>query len=121
MELRENQVLDQDETDQSFEYHKKYDQNKSGKNPYFSPEFSIVWTPLPIISAILPFIGHVGFVDINGNCFDFAGPYTVTVNDLAFGKPHKFHVLDKTKIKPGITKSNFLKISVIIIFRKSCI
>ena len=108
MDLRENQVIDQIETDESNEYTQKYDHNKSGKNPYFTPEFSIVWTPLPIISAILPFIGHVGFVDINGNCFDFAGPYTVTVNNLAFGKPHKYHVLDKKKIKPGITKSILL-------------
>ena len=43
---------------------------------------------------------------MNGNCFDFAGPYTVTVNNLAFGMPHKFHALNKNKIKKGITKSN---------------
>ncbi|MFS8010456.1 hypothetical protein Hanom_Chr14g01297311 [Helianthus anomalus] len=34
----------------------------------------IVWTPLPVISWLLPFIGHVGIGREDGVILDFAGP-----------------------------------------------
>ena len=98
MELRENEVSDVSEDVSEEDLFEKYNHNKDDKTFYFEPTFSIVWTPLPFISAICPWIGHVGFVDLKGNCFDFAGPYTITVNDLAFGKPYKYHSLDKKMI-----------------------
>ncbi len=49
----------------------------------------IVWTPLPLISWILPFIGHTGIAMSDGVIHDFAGPYTITIDDLAFGETHK--------------------------------
>ena len=51
--------------------------------------FSIVWTPLPLITWILPFIGHTGIALSNGIIHDFAGPYTISIDDLAFGETHK--------------------------------
>lgn len=56
--------------------------------------YSIVWTPLPLITWILPFIGHTGIGMSDGVLHDFAGPYTVTVDDLAFGETHKYVPLD---------------------------
>ncbi|TNV73986.1 hypothetical protein FGO68_gene16080 [Halteria grandinella] len=56
----------------------------------------IVWTPLPLISWFLPFIGHTGIGMSDGVLHDFAGPYTVTVDDLAFGETHKYVKLDIT-------------------------
>ena len=45
---------------------------------------SIVWTPLPIISWLIPLIGHMGICYSNGVIRDFAGPYVVTVNTKRF-------------------------------------
>jgi len=52
--------------------------------------FCIVWTPLPLISWLLPFIGHTGVATSHGIIHDFAGPYTVSIDDLAFGETHKY-------------------------------
>ena len=58
--------------------------------------FCIVWTPLPCITAILPFIGHTGICDSEGVIHDFSGPYSITIDDFAFGDPTKY-----TQLKPS--------------------
>lgn len=47
----------------------------------------IVWTPIPVISWVLPFVGHMGVCDSNGLIYDFAGPYFVNRGALSFGSP----------------------------------
>lgn len=47
----------------------------------------LIWTTIPIISWIIPFIGHMGITDSKSNIYDFAGDYTVQKNDFAFGNP----------------------------------
>ena len=49
--------------------------------------FSVVWTPLPLITWLLPFVGHMGITDSRGVIYDFAGPYTIGVDSFAFGEP----------------------------------
>jgi transmembrane protein 222 len=49
----------------------------------------IVWTPLPLISWVLPFIGHTGIGGSDGVLHDFQGPYSIGIDDLAFGETHK--------------------------------
>ena len=49
--------------------------------------FCVVWTPLPLITWILPFIGHMGIADSRGVIYDFAGPFTIGVDSFAFGEP----------------------------------
>jgi len=39
--------------------------------------FSLVWGPLPLISWLIPFVGHLGICDSEGRVHDFAGPYTI--------------------------------------------
>ena len=56
--------------------------------------FALVWTPLPLISWLLPCIGHLGICDSTGAVHDFQGPYAIGVDDMAFGKPTRFVVLD---------------------------
>jgi hypothetical protein len=56
-----------------------------------------VWTPLPLITWILPFIGHTGIGTSEGVLHDFAGPYYIGVDDLAFGETHKYIQLDVTE------------------------
>lgn len=47
----------------------------------------IVWTPIPVITWVLPFVGHMGVCDSNGLIYDFAGPYFVNRGALSFGSP----------------------------------
>ena len=49
--------------------------------------YSIVWTPIPIITWVLPFVGHMGVCSSDGTIHDFAGPYYISVGNLAFGSP----------------------------------
>ena len=73
---------------------------ESGIFPY-----CIVWTPIPIITYIIPSIGHSGIGDSNGIIHDFAGSFFVSVNNFAFGKPTKYFKLELTKQE----KSNYDK------------
>ena len=56
--------------------------------------YCIVWTPLPLITWIIPFIGHTGICNSQGVIHDFAGPYYVSEDDMAFGQPTKYVWLD---------------------------
>lgn len=56
--------------------------------------FSIVWTPIPFLTYLFPFLGHMGIGDSEGLIHDFSGPYTISIDDMAFGKPTKFLQLD---------------------------
>lgn len=40
----------------------------------------LVWGPLPVITWLLPFIGHLGVADSEGKIHDFAGPYTIGID-----------------------------------------
>lgn len=44
------------------------------------------WTPIPIVTWLVPFIGHMGVCTSEGVILDFAGPYFVSVDNLAFGR-----------------------------------
>ena len=59
--------------------------------------FCIVWTPIPCISWFLPCIGHSGACESNGIIHDFSGPYYVSTDDMAFGNPTKFVILELTQ------------------------
>ena len=39
----------------------------------------IVWTPIPVLTWLFPFIGHMGIARTDGVIRDFAGPYYVSV------------------------------------------
>uniref|UniRef100_A0A1J3DFM0 Protein REVERSION-TO-ETHYLENE SENSITIVITY1 n=1 Tax=Noccaea caerulescens TaxID=107243 RepID=A0A1J3DFM0_NOCCA len=57
----------------------------------------IVWTPLPVVSWLAPFIGHVGLCREDGVILDFSGSNFITVDDFAFGPPARYLQLDRTK------------------------
>ncbi|GKA96964.1 RTF1 homolog-like protein [Tanacetum coccineum] len=57
----------------------------------------IVWTPLPVVSWLLPFIGHVGIGREDGVIVDFAGPCFVCVDNFAFGAVTRYIQIDKGK------------------------
>ena len=56
--------------------------------------YCIVWTPIPCFTWVFPSIGHAGICNSKGIIYDFAGPYCVSVDNMAFGKPTKYVLLD---------------------------
>ena len=56
--------------------------------------FAIVWCPLPGITSLLPVVGHMGICDSRGVVMDFAGPYCIGVDQMAFSKPFLYCALD---------------------------
>ncbi|XP_045602029.1 transmembrane protein 222 [Procambarus clarkii] len=63
----------------------------------------IVWTPIPLLTWLFPIIGHVGIGNTSGVIRDFAGPYFVSEDNMAFGWPTKYWALDPYKAKGGPT------------------
>lgn len=63
--------------------------------------FCIVWTPIPVISWFFPFIGHMGIAMSTGVIRDFAGPYFVSEDNMGFGRPTRYLILDPYKIHGG--------------------
>ncbi|KNA04543.1 hypothetical protein SOVF_198720 [Spinacia oleracea] len=55
----------------------------------------LVWTPLPVVSWLAPFIGHVGICREDGSILDFSGSNLVNVNDFAFGAVARYYQLDR--------------------------
>ena len=58
--------------------------------------FCVVWTPIPVLTWLLPFVGHVGICLSSGIILDFAGPYYVAMDTMSFGHPTKYWTLDPT-------------------------
>lgn len=52
--------------------------------------YCIVWTPIPMLTWFFPFIGHMGICMSNGVIRDFAGPYFVSEDNMAFGRPTRY-------------------------------
>uniref|UniRef100_H2U9P2 Transmembrane protein 222 n=1 Tax=Takifugu rubripes TaxID=31033 RepID=H2U9P2_TAKRU len=69
------------------------DKDRASRYPY-----CIVWTPIPVLSWLFPFIGHMGICTSTGIIRDFAGPYFVSEDNMAFGRPTKYWMLDVSKV-----------------------
>lgn len=59
----------------------------------------LVWTPLPVVSWLAPFIGHVGICLEDGVILDFSGSNFVNVGDFAFGSVARYLQLDRKKVQ----------------------
>jgi len=67
----------------------------------------IVWTPLPLFTWIIPFIGHLGIVTSEGMIHDFAGSYFVNKDPhlMGFGTVTKYWRISLADINnPGTIK-----------------
>lgn len=64
---------------------------------------SMVWSPIPLITWLLPFIGHMGITDSEGRIHDFGGPYYVNKSKTrtAFGPVAKVWTLDLAPLTSG--------------------
>lgn len=61
--------------------------------------YSIVWTPLPVLSWVIPIIGHTGIANSEGIIYDFGGSYYIAVDNFTFGRPTKYLQLNPDKIQ----------------------
>ena len=59
--------------------------------------FSLVWTPIHPLSWIMPYVGHVGLADAAGRVIDFAGPFYVSFDNMMFGWPTRYYVLEEQR------------------------
>ncbi|KAL8107279.1 hypothetical protein AgCh_023908 [Apium graveolens] len=57
----------------------------------------LVWTPLPVVSWLAPFIGHVGICKEDGSIIDFSGSNLLNVDDFAYGAVARYIQLDREK------------------------
>lgn len=57
----------------------------------------IVWTPIPVLSWFIPFIGHMGLCREDGVILDFAGPNFVCVDNFTFGAVARYIRIDEGK------------------------
>lgn len=64
--------------------------------------FCIVWTPIPCLTWFFPFIGHMGIATSSGIIRDFAGPYYVSEDNMAFGRPTRYWMLDPAQARDGV-------------------
>lgn len=55
--------------------------------------YCLVWTPLPVVAWLVPFVGHLGICRRDGTILDFVGSYFVNVGTFAFGAPSKYLAL----------------------------
>lgn len=58
----------------------------------------LVWTPLPVVSWLAPFIGHVGICQEDGVILDFSGSNFVNVDSFAFGAVARYLQLDRKQV-----------------------
>ncbi|KAF5290601.1 hypothetical protein FQA39_LY14667 [Lamprigera yunnana] len=63
--------------------------------------YCVVWTPIPLLSWFIPVIGHMGIALSTGVIRDFAGPYFVSEDNMAFGRPTKYWQLHSSKAVGG--------------------
>ncbi|XP_075165895.1 transmembrane protein 222 [Haematobia irritans] len=63
--------------------------------------FCIVWTPIPMLTWLFPFIGHMGIAMSNGVIRDFAGPYFVSEDNMGFGRPTRYLRLNPKYVDGG--------------------
>jgi transmembrane protein 222 len=64
--------------------------------------FTILWSPLHPITALIPFIGHTGIGNSHGIASDFRGPYYVGDDGrMAFGSPTRALKIDIGQLVGG--------------------
>lgn len=54
----------------------------------------VLWTPIPVLTWLIPVFGHIGVSDSDGTVYDFVGPYYINKGRLSFGDPRKKWVIN---------------------------
>eukprot|EP01025_Chloroclados_australasicus_P032339 TRINITY_DN32791_c0_g1_i1.p1 TRINITY_DN32791_c0_g1~~TRINITY_DN32791_c0_g1_i1.p1 ORF type:complete len:232 (+),score=4.70 TRINITY_DN32791_c0_g1_i1:80-775(+) len=61
--------------------------------------YCIVWTPIPLITWLFPFIGHMGICQSTGEILDFGGSYYINYDNFLFGNPTRYIKLDLQQVQ----------------------
>jgi len=65
----------------------------------------IVWSPIPLLTWVLPFVGHLGVATSEGIIHDFIGPYTINTSSkrTGFGVVTRYLpvTMDQLKVEEG--------------------
>ncbi|CAD8133218.1 unnamed protein product [Paramecium pentaurelia] len=85
----ENQVQDVEKENMEIE---QVDQISVENQKY---PFCIVWTSIPVLTWLIPCIGHTGICTSEGTIHDFGGPFYIAIDNFTFGKPLKYVKLNK--------------------------
>jgi len=67
--------------------------------------FSVVWGPLPLITWLFPFIGHMGICDSYGRVHDFAGPYYIGIDHFMTGDVYKYYRFSTEELEEMLSRS----------------
>ncbi|KAK9803202.1 hypothetical protein WJX73_002787 [Symbiochloris irregularis] len=59
--------------------------------------YCLVWCPIPVLSWLLPFVGHMGICTSTGKILDFAASFYVSADAMAFGNPTRYWQLDPAR------------------------
>ena len=103
IEKEEEKEKEKEENKIKKEFHNKERENEKEKNKKFEINidkkndrypYSLVWTSIPCITHIIPWIGHLGICKSNGIIYDFAGHCLVNENNFFFGKPYEYAFLE---------------------------
>ncbi|PHT97874.1 Protein REVERSION-TO-ETHYLENE SENSITIVITY1 [Capsicum chinense] len=55
----------------------------------------LVWTPLPVVSWLAPFVGHVAICREDGAIVDFSGDSMIRVGHLLYGDVARYYQMDR--------------------------
>lgn len=55
----------------------------------------LVWTPLPVVSWLAPFVGHVAICREDGTIVDFSGDSLIRVGHLIYGDVARYYQIDR--------------------------
>ncbi|KAK4378652.1 hypothetical protein RND71_000514 [Anisodus tanguticus] len=55
----------------------------------------LVWTPLPVVSWLAPFVGHVAICREDGTIVEFSGANLIYVGTLSYGDVARYYQLDR--------------------------
>lgn len=56
----------------------------------YKKPYAFLWSPIPFISTILPFIGHISVCSSNGTIHDFFSSKYISLNQINYGAPYKY-------------------------------
>ena len=94
-----NGAIDHDRNDHQRHIDEEDDRRQQRRDMTIDPArqrypYCILWSPLPPITWCFPFVGHTGISNSHGVIYDFAGPYTIGKQHMAFGPPTRYIQLD---------------------------
>ena len=62
--------------------------------PLRQRECCILWSTIPCLSWLCPFVGHIGVANSEGTTFDFQGSFTIGTGRMLFGRPQRKWKID---------------------------